>query len=115
MRVKPGNAAGAGTQTHSLGPPLGVRSPFPATAVAGRMPWLGPIPVAVRSTMNHRGPSLSSSRHTESRQPEAPDPFRFGWRYLRKKRADGREVSVQVPLTLDDVLHPREGDHIPEN
>jgi hypothetical protein len=36
----------------------------------------------------------------------SPDPFRFGWRYV-----DGR----RVPLTPEDVLHPQEGDHIPEN
>ena len=43
-----------------------------------------------------------------------PDPFRFGWRYVQQIRANGSKVSVQVPLTLDDVLHPQEGDHIPE-
>jgi Uma2 family endonuclease len=45
----------------------------------------------------------------------APNPFRFGWRYVRQRREDGTEVSEQVPLTLDDVLHPKEGDEIPEN
>ena len=47
--------------------------------------------------------------------PPPPDPFRFGWRYVWQIRPDGSKVSVQVPLTLDDVLHPQEGDHIPEN
>jgi colicin import membrane protein len=43
------------------------------------------------------------------------DPFRFGWRYVQHVGADGRKRWVQTPLTLDDVLHPQEGDHIPEN
>ena len=44
-----------------------------------------------------------------------PDPFRFGWRYVQQIGPDGSKKSVQVPLTLDDVLHPQEGDHIPDN
>ena len=50
-------------------------------------------------------------KHIES----PPDPFRFGWRYVAQVGTDGRKRWVQVPLTLDDVLHPQEGDHIPEN
>jgi hypothetical protein len=38
------------------------------------------------------------------------EEFPYGWRYVR--RGDTLE---QVPLTLEDVLHPREGDVIPEN
>lgn len=48
--------------------------------------------------------------------PELPprnDPFRYGWRYvLRRIDANGNEVWDQVPLTLDGVLHPEEGDFI---
>jgi Uma2 family endonuclease len=44
-----------------------------------------------------------------------PDPFRFGWRYVPHVDAIGRKHWVQTPLTLEDVLHPQEGDHIPEN
>jgi colicin import membrane protein len=44
-----------------------------------------------------------------------PDPFRFGWRYVPLVDAHGRKRWVQTPLTLEDVLHPQEGDHIPEN
>jgi Uma2 family endonuclease len=65
--------------------------------------------------MNRKEPSNSTPTGARSCQPDSPDPFRFGWRYVRKTRPDGTEESVQVPLTLDDVLHPREGDHIPEN
>ena len=43
------------------------------------------------------------------------DRFRFGWRFVTRRRSNGTTVSVQVPLTMDDVLHPREGDCIPEN
>jgi colicin import membrane protein len=43
------------------------------------------------------------------------DPFRYGWRFVKKLRPDGRTNLVQVPLTLEDVLHPQEGDVIPES
>jgi Uma2 family endonuclease len=40
------------------------------------------------------------------------DPFRYGWRYIRRTRPDGLVALVQVPLTLEDLLHPEEGDHV---
>ena len=40
------------------------------------------------------------------------DPFRYGWRFVRRWLPDGAEVLDQVPLTLGDVLHPEEGDFI---
>jgi Uma2 family endonuclease len=40
------------------------------------------------------------------------DPYRYGWRYVRHKHADGTESIEQVPLTLEDVLHPQEGDQV---
>jgi Uma2 family endonuclease len=43
------------------------------------------------------------------------DPFRYGWRYVAHERADGSVTYEQVPLTLEDVLHPQEGDHIMQN
>jgi Uma2 family endonuclease len=43
-----------------------------------------------------------------------PDPFRFGWRYVDQIGADGSKQWVQVPLTPEDLLHPREGDQIVE-
>jgi Uma2 family endonuclease len=39
-------------------------------------------------------------------------PF-YGWRYLRRRDAEGREYLQEVPLTLEDVLYPQEGDEIP--
>jgi Uma2 family endonuclease len=47
--------------------------------------------------------------------PRDNDPFRYGWRFVRRVGPDGREDLEQVPLTLEDVLHPQEGDVIPEN
>lgn len=44
--------------------------------------------------------------------PEPDDPFRYGRRYLRHVRPDGVEDVEQVPLTLEDLLHPQEGDVI---
>jgi colicin import membrane protein len=38
------------------------------------------------------------------------DPFPYGWRYVSKTGKNGTTSSVQVPLTLEDVLHPREED-----
>jgi Uma2 family endonuclease len=46
--------------------------------------------------------------------PEA-DPFRYGWRYVRREQPDGTVTWDEVPLTLEDVLHPREGDVIVQN
>ena len=40
------------------------------------------------------------------------DPYRYGWRYVPRRLPDGTEDFEQVPLTLDDVLHPEEGDFI---
>ena len=44
--------------------------------------------------------------------PPQPDPYRYGWRYVRTTRPDGTEAFDQVPLTLEDVLHPEVGDFI---
>lgn len=38
------------------------------------------------------------------------DPFRYGWRYVRRVLPDGSKIFDQVPLTLEDVLHPQVGD-----
>lgn len=40
------------------------------------------------------------------------DPFRYGWRYVRRTQPDGTEVVDQVPLSLDDLLYPEEGDSV---
>jgi len=55
--------------------------------------------------------------------PKAPaDPFAleeepidYGYRFVTRTLADGREITEQVPLTREDVLHPQEGDAIMQN
>ena len=37
------------------------------------------------------------------------DPFPYGWRYVQKGGKNGSEA-IQVPLTLEDILHPQEED-----
>src|SRR5487761_210712 len=44
--------------------------------------------------------------------PQEETPF-YGWRYLRRRDAEGREYLEEVPLTLEDVLYPQEGDEKP--
>jgi Uma2 family endonuclease len=57
--------------------------------------------------------TVSGRRSSKSQPPpREPDPFRYGWRYVRVTRPDGTEVLDQVPLTLGDVLHPEVGDII---
>jgi colicin import membrane protein len=45
---------------------------------------------------------------------ETPEPYLYGWRYVQKTQPDGSTEMEQVPLTLEDVLHPQEGDVIIE-
>jgi colicin import membrane protein len=47
--------------------------------------------------------------------PNAVDSFRYGWRDLSRRRPDGTIEWEQIPLTLEDVLHPQEGDVILES
>src|SRR5436189_111756 len=47
--------------------------------------------------------------------PETPDSAPcYGWRYRRHEKPDGIVELEEVPLTLEDVLHPLENDVIPE-
>lgn len=36
--------------------------------------------------------------------------FPYGWRYVERELPAGGVAWEQVPLTLEDVLHPQEGD-----
>jgi Uma2 family endonuclease len=55
------------------------------------------------------------TRSTARSTPEPPpEPIFYGWRYVKKLRPDGTLDHEEVPLTLEDVLHPQEGDVIPE-
>ena len=56
--------------------------------------------------------STASTTRPPRSPSDEPDPFRYGWRYVRITRPDGTEEFDQVPLTLEDVLHPEEGDFI---
>ncbi|MGB9751927.1 Uma2 family endonuclease [Roseiflexus castenholzii] len=42
----------------------------------------------------------------------ADDPFRYGWRFVPRPTPDDPHHLEQVPLTLEDVLHPEVGDFI---
>jgi hypothetical protein len=46
--------------------------------------------------------------------PTDAELFRYGWRYVSRPRPDGGVEQERQPLTLEDVLHPLEGDVIPE-
>jgi colicin import membrane protein len=48
---------------------------------------------------------LAHGRHNE-------DEAFYGWRYVRRVRADGTEVVNEIPLTLEDLLYPEEGDFV---
>ncbi|MCS6938498.1 MAG: Uma2 family endonuclease [Roseiflexus sp.] len=45
-------------------------------------------------------------------EPLTDDPFRYGWRLVPRPTPDNPRHMEQVPLTLEDVLHPEVGDFI---
>jgi colicin import membrane protein len=55
--------------------------------------------------------TVSRSRAPVSEAPE-PDPFRYGWRFIKVQQPDGAVELQQVPLSLEDVLFPEVGDFI---
>lgn len=58
---------------------------------------------------------MKQALHTETRLSsvaDVEDPFRYGWRYVRRTQPDGTEVMDEIPLTLDDLLYPEEGDFV---
>src|SRR5207244_4251310 len=58
--------------------------------------------------------AMPRSAARTTRPPET-DPFPYGWRYVKKLLPDGSVDLEQVPLTLEDVLHPQLDDVMPEN
>jgi Uma2 family endonuclease len=75
-------------------------------------------PSASEATSKHMTIPASSRKRSDSlpSADAAPDPFRFGWRWVKSSLGNGAsDESMQVPLTPDDLLHPQEGDEIPEN
>ena len=53
---------------------------------------------------------------TSAAPPTAMEENRFpyGWRYVTKQLPTGAEVYDQIPLTASDLLHPQEGDQVPQ-
>jgi colicin import membrane protein len=49
------------------------------------------------------------------RQPDDADFLRYGWRYVQQTLPNGKVEYDQVPLTLEDLLHPQYGDVLPHN
>jgi colicin import membrane protein len=47
--------------------------------------------------------------------PPPDNPYLYGWRHVERRLPDGRVEVDQVPLTLEDVLHPQEYDFIVNN
>jgi Uma2 family endonuclease len=56
--------------------------------------------------------AMAATRAVGAEQIDSDDPFRYGWRYVRQVDEQGQETYEQVPLTLEDVLHPEEDDFI---
>jgi hypothetical protein len=54
--------------------------------------------------------SIASTSQPPRPPSGEPDPYRYGWRYVRVERPDGKVEFDQVPLTLEDVLFPEVGD-----
>lgn len=56
---------------------------------------------------------VAAPRETESpTESERVDDFLYGWRYVEQRLPDGSTRFEQIPLTLEDVLHPQEGDQV---
>lgn len=56
---------------------------------------------------------MSGTATGTSRVPTTTrDPFFYGWRYVEQEGPSGGKHLAQVPLSRQDVLHPREGDFI---
>ncbi len=69
---------------------------------------------------SYSGPKIEARSATggagaAQREPEerlAEDPFFYGYRWVQVKTAAGKTISEQVPLTREDLLDPREDDHV---
>jgi len=62
----------------------------------------------------HAGDTVVTHTVAKPSPPIAPadDPFRYGWRFVPRPTPDDPQHLEQVPLTLEDVLHPDVGDFI---
>jgi Uma2 family endonuclease len=59
--------------------------------------------------------TVTPSTHGDIESTSQADPFRYGWRYVPHVLPNGTTTFDQIPLTLEDVLHPEEGDFIVQN
>jgi len=59
--------------------------------------------------------TVTPSTHGDTESTSQTDPFRYGWRYVPHLLPNGTTTFDQIPLTLEDVLHPEEGDFIVQN
>jgi Uma2 family endonuclease len=87
---------------------LAVLLPFRAAAI---------LVYTARKTLEEAGRMTAKPVPTAPPSPPRPkvDRFPYGWRDVRQPRPDGNVTWERIPLTLEDVLHPQEGDVIPEN
>jgi Uma2 family endonuclease len=70
-----------------------------------------PIPTECRDRRRRAEPMSTASTSRPLKPPE-PDPYYYGWRYVRVVDPDGTERFDQVPLTARDVLFPQVDDFI---
>jgi hypothetical protein len=66
------------------------------------------------STVPHRRTTTDAGKSNArpAAKPRAGKAsFAYGYRFVKKKRSNGRIDLVRVPLTLEDVLHPQFGDY----
>ena len=54
--------------------------------------------------------TLATPTHAHPEPGSREDPYRYGWRFVSGKGANGKEPIEQVPLTAENLLHPEEGD-----
>jgi Uma2 family endonuclease len=84
---------------------------------AARVEVQGTRPAGITHFLLNGETEMSTLVGRAAREVETPepDPFRYGWRDVRRILPDGRVALDQVPLNLEDVLHPEPGDVIVEN
>ncbi len=69
----------------------------------------------ISAVATRRGPSHDHSCRISRAARADTNPYPYGYRYVQRAGTNGEVVHDQVPLTLEDVLHPLEDDVISEN
>jgi colicin import membrane protein len=62
------------------------------------------------STISNKHLRNSSTRTRRNPPRSDQASFAYGWRYVARPGRNGRTEWDRIPLTLEDVLHPQEGD-----